>query len=141
LSALQRLKKPKQFQAAMAKSPVLHTAHFALHVAPVAGVQGLVDEPAIGVVLPKRWAKRAVTRNGMRRHVYMQFEMLATQLPSAAFVVRLKRSFSREHFVSAWSKPLAGAVCEELSQMTAFCASAPLLRRLSHISEMPRDQS
>lgn len=105
----------------MATSPVLHTAHFALHAAPIASVQGLAIEPAIGVVLPKRWAKRAVTRNGMRRHIYAQFGMQAAHLPDAAFVVRLKRSFSREQFISAWSKPLAEAVRAELADMAAFC--------------------
>ena len=110
----------------MAKSPVLHTAHFALHAAHVAGVQGLAIEPAVGVVLPKRWAKRAVTRNGMRRQVYAQFGLLAAQLPNAAFVVRLKRSFSREQFVSAWSKPLADCVRAELAHMTAFCTTDAL---------------
>ena len=107
----------------MAKSPVLHTAHFALHAAPAASVQGLAIEPAIGVVLPKRWAKRAVTRNGMRRQIYAQFGLQAAQLPQAAFVVRLKRSFSREQFISAWSKPLAAAVRSELAHMAAFCTT------------------
>lgn len=110
----------------MAKSPVLHTAHFALHAAPVASVQGLATEPALGVVLPKRWAKRAVTRNGMRRHIYAQFGLQAAQLPEAAFVVRLKRSFSREQFISAWSKPLADAVRAELAHMAAFCTTDAL---------------
>ena len=107
----------------MAKSPVLHTAHFALHAAPAASVQGLAIEPAIGVVLPKRWAKRAVTRNGMRRQIYAQFGLQAAQLPEAAFVVLLKRSFSREQFISAWSKPLAEAVRSELAHMAAFCTT------------------
>jgi ribonuclease P protein component len=139
LSTLQRLIKPKQFQAAMAKSPVLHTAHFALHAAPAAGVQGLADEPAIGVVLPKRWAKRAVTRNGMRRQVYAQFGQSAAQLPRAAFVVRLKRSYSRDDFISAWSKPLAAAVRLELVQLTALCAASSF--KLAGLAEPVREQA
>ncbi len=66
----------------------------------------------------------------MRRHVYMQFEMLAAQLPSAAFVVRLKRSFSREHFVTVlcvvasldcFADPLDSFLRELVSCVCEFC--------------------
>ena len=119
---LLRLKNRAQFQAVTAKPPVFQTSHFALHAVPADQVPGLGAASAIGVLLPKRWAKRAVTRNGMRRQIYAVFNQVlplsATWTPrDAALVIRLRRSFLREEFVSAWSKPLARAVRAELQQL------------------------
>jgi len=68
-----------------------------------------------GVVLPKRWAKRAVTRNALRRQIYNTIEQhLAADAPSMAVVVRLRRAFDPQQFVSAWSEPLRLSVRDEL---------------------------
>ena len=120
--AMRRLNSRVQFQAVTARPPTCQTAHFALHRAETHRVPGLSSGPAIGVLLPKRWAKRAVTRNGMRRQIYAVFNQVlpvsATWTPrDAALVIRLRRSFLREEFVSAWSKPLARAVRAELQQL------------------------
>ena len=75
------------------------------------------NEPWIGVVLPKRWAKRAVTRNGIKRQVYNVSELFATRLPAAAHVVRLRSEFARAQFPSAWSDALKASVRGELLQL------------------------
>jgi len=71
-------------------------------------------EPVIGALLPKRWAKRAVTRNAIKRqifHVVQDFESLFTGF---AFVVRLRHAFDRTQFASASSSALKEAVRAEL---------------------------
>jgi ribonuclease P protein component len=107
---VQRLKTRAQFQAVMAAGIVARTAHFALHRMPLEA-----EEPHVGVVLPKRWAKRAVTRNTIKRQVYSVSE--AAQLSSAAYVVRLRVAFDRAQFVSATSDALKRAVRSELLQL------------------------
>jgi ribonuclease P protein component len=81
----------------------------------------------VGVVLPKRWAKRAVTRNAIRRQVYEATRLAASQLPPAALVVRLRSGFSREQFVSATSDVLKRAVRAELTQLLGRIAARPEL--------------
>jgi ribonuclease P protein component len=71
----------------------------------------------MGVVVPKRWAKRAVTRNGIKRQIYSLSETFEARLPHAAHVVRLRSAFAREKFPSAWSEALKGAVRAELLQL------------------------
>lgn len=126
---LLRLKNRAQFQAVTAKPPVFQTSHFALHAVPADQVPGLGAASAIGVLLPKRWAKRAVTRNGMRRQIYAVFNdanngSIAVAFNGHAMVVRLRRSFSREAYVSAWSIPLAKAVREQLVRLAIPFANA-----------------
>ncbi len=134
---IQRLRSRQQFQVAMAGSPVAKTAHFALHRSPLDGMAdpvrnaGSADParaaaarplfpvtaPWLGVVLPKRWAKRAVTRNAIRRQIYESVRPLTGQLPAAVHVVRLRAGFSRDQFVSASSDVLKRAVRAELQQL------------------------
>ena len=117
----------------MAGGTVSRTAHFVLHRVPLdapsappgpgserpQGLFAVRDEPWIGVVVPKRWAKRAVTRNGMKRQVYAVSESFASRLPAAAHVVRLRSDFARAQFTSAWSEPLKAAVRGELQRLFA----------------------
>lgn len=130
-SIVQRLKTRVQFQAVMAGSTVSRTAHFALHrlnleelpIGPESeGQQALFavrTEPWIGALLPKRWAKRAVTRNAIRRQVYAVSQSLEPALPKAAHVVRLRVGFDRSQFESATSDALKRAVRGELQELFA----------------------
>ena len=120
--ALQRLKSKPQFQAVMAGPPVAKTSHFALHLASLDAKCGEVllfaqPVPWLGVLIPKRWAKRAVTRNTIRRQIYEVARMREAALPQAAMVVRLRSEFSRKQFISATSDALKGAVRTELQAL------------------------
>jgi ribonuclease P protein component len=75
------------------------------------------DEAWIGAVVPKRWAKRAVTRNGIKRQIYNVSAAFASRLPVAAHVVRLRTDFARTQFPSAWSEALKASVRDELQQL------------------------
>ena len=73
----------------------------------------------IGAMAPKRWAKRAVTRNSIKRQIYSVSADFAVHLPVAAFVVRLRRTFDRKAFPSATSEALRQAVRMEIQLLMA----------------------
>ena len=66
-------------------------------------------------MLPKRWAKRSVTRHAIKRQIYHRPEWSADAFALHAHVIRLRSSFSTKTFPSAWSEPLRLAVREELA--------------------------
>ena len=68
----------------------------------------------MGALVPKRWARRAVTRNAIKRQIYAVSASLETGLPTAAHVVRLRSGFDRARFASATSNALKHAVRAEL---------------------------
>ena len=120
----------------MAGTTVSRTPHFALHrteldmpaesVSPAGpGPQksqalfAVVNEPWVGAMLPKRWAKRAVTRNAIKRQIYAVSREFEARLPVAAHVVRLRSGFDRKEFVSASSDVLKRAVRSELQELFA----------------------
>ncbi len=105
----------------MAGSTVSRTTHFALHRADPQPPVFAADGAWIGVLLPKRWARRAVTRNAIRRQIYAVCGP-AAQLPCAAHVVRLRSAFDPKLFVSATSLALKRAVRAELEQLVARAA-------------------
>ena len=78
-----------------------------------------LDGVWIGAMVPKRWARRAVTRNTIKRQIYAVSSRFADRLPSAAHVVRLRTAFDRKQFISATSEQLKLAVRQELEQLFA----------------------
>jgi len=124
---MQRLKTRPQFQAVLAGELVAKTTHFAMHRAEFDAVDP-VKMPAtfaatplfpfrtiwLGAMAPKRWAKRAVTRNAIKRQIYIVSASLKPPFPQAAFLVRLRREFSRKDYMSASSTALKEAVRAEL---------------------------
>lgn len=144
---MQRLKSRAQFQAVLAGQTVARSAHFAVHrlvlpaeVSNVPSPSGDMGSPAsmsalsalfpghavwMGAMAPKRWAKRAVTRNTIKRQVFAvttQFAPFIHQLPVAAYVLRLRAGFDRKLYVSATSDALKTAVrAELLDVMSRLC--------------------
>ena len=70
-------------------------------------------------MVPKRWAKRAVTRNLIRRQIYSVSSELVFSGPVAAHVIRLRAAFDRGVFVSASSSALGRLVRQQLRQLFA----------------------
>ena len=120
---MQRLQTRAQFQAVLAGSTVARTPHFALHRCPldvpVGETAPLFDVRGVwlGAMVPKRWAKRAVTRNAIKRQIYNVSAAPEVSLPIAAHVVRLRSGFDRKEFLSATSEKLKIAVRLELQQL------------------------
>ena len=115
---MQRLKTRAQFQAVLAGATVARTAHFALHRCALDSESSAQlfasDDVWLGAMVPKRWARRAVTRNAIKRQIYSVSAQPHAGLPRAAHVVRLKSTFDRKEFVSASSERLKRAVRAEL---------------------------
>ena len=130
----------------MAGGTVARTAHFALHRLALDAntpaepgsvlsdgqhmpqvLFGVSGVPAVwmGALVPKRWAKRAVTRNTIKRQIYHVSAAWEARLPQAAHVVRLRAEFSRKLFVSATSDALKCAVREELHQLFSRAGQPP----------------
>jgi len=135
-SGVQRLKTRPQFQAALAGGMVSRTPHFALHrlnlpdttVSPSSSsevmstdgsAESLFQPKAVwlGAMVPKRWARRAVTRNAIKRQIYVISAQYEVRMPCAAHVVRLRAGFDRTQFISATSTLLKQAVRLELEQL------------------------
>ena len=146
---MQRLQTRPQFQATMSGGIISRTPHFALHRlvlgnadvakdAEPTGPGATLSEPApqalfvvpgckvpqpwLGPLVPKRWAKRSVTRHTIKRQIYAvasEFDAPLSALPPAAYVVRLRAGFDRKQFISATSELLKQAVRAELLQLFA----------------------
>jgi ribonuclease P protein component len=127
--AVGRLKQWSEFQAVMATGPVARTNHFVLHrwQSPVKASSGsgfkqtpalfVEGELKIGALTPKRWAKRAVTRNLIRRQVHTVAREHVSVLAPTAYVIRLRAPFNAQAFHSASSEKLKESVRGELQQL------------------------
>ena len=80
-----------------------------------------MDESALtgcwlGLVVPKRHAKRAVTRTLLKRRIRSAVSSVCG-LPAGMWVVRLRTPFARTEFVSAASDRLSAVVTDELAAL------------------------
>ena len=126
---METLKQWSEFQAVMAAGTVARTPHFVLHQwqTPVndSPGSGLEKAPALfvdgvlmlGALTPKRWAKKAVMRNLIRRQIHAVSREFIKDLKPTAYVVRLRSDFDATCFLSASSGPLKKSVRNELQQL------------------------
>ena len=121
-----RLRDPAQFKLGMDQKTVAKSAHFVLHSPSIDPSQEIGPDHSkgllqpthlIGAVIPKRWAKRAVTRNAIRRQIYQAWSQWLSRLPAGVHVVRLKTGFDTKEFHSATSAAFKTAVRAELNQL------------------------
>ncbi len=138
-----RLVHKADFERLLASRSRLRSAHFALHhvasgdlCAPPAGInpqpeklstslegnlpRPVDDSPAslwIGAVVPKRHARRAVTRSLLKRQIRSAFDRHAGELAAGHWLVRLHAGFSPMPYVSARSEALAAAARSELDSL------------------------
>jgi ribonuclease P protein component len=117
-------------------SPELSTA--SLH-SPSPDVDESLGAPAqplpqghwLGLVVPKRHAKRAVTRNLIKRQIRAAMQQHAPALPPGLWVVRLRQGFDRQQFISPASDALQAATHGEVAELfeRAAAANGPSLPR------------
>eukprot|EP01036_Dinobryon_divergens_P042129 gene42129-55937_t len=102
-------------------SPELSTGHADTTLPPV-------DDSRLwlGLVVPKRHAKRAVTRNLIKRQVRAAMVRHAPELPPGLWVVRLRAGFDKQQFLSPSSGPLRECAREEIAQLLQRAAHQPL---------------
>lgn len=114
----------------MGTRPVARSPHFSVHFLPpvdklsttpaLAG-QNTLSHGRLGLVLPKRMARRAVTRNLIKH----QARALWCEQPCLPgdWVLRLKAPWPKTEFPSAKSLPLKQAVRAELMALLGSLAS------------------
>jgi ribonuclease P protein component len=148
-----RIVRSADFERVLAKPSRVRSSHFALHhlnacpsqpakpakVLSTAGAElstgdaqtahRLVDELPpqgcwLGAIVPKRHAKRAVTRSLLKRQIRQAFEG-QPQLPPGLWVVRLRMPFDRKLFPSASSDALRSAARAELAQLVGRVLARP----------------
>lgn len=98
---------------------------------PPAVDESIVDPPAalpdgrwLGMVVPKKHARRAVTRNLIKRQMRALMVSAGAVLPAGLWVLRLKAPFDRQVFNSPASAALLQAARDEL-QLLLQRAAAP----------------
>ena len=133
---MERLKQWSEFQVVMSAGSVARTPHFVLHqwqpAAKASTGSGFEQTPTLfvdgvitmGALTPKRWAKRAVTRNMIRRQIHAVSRDFEKSLKPTAYVVRLRASFNTQTFVSASSEILKQLVRQELQQLLGSVITA-----------------
>lgn len=89
------------------------------------------DERWLGCVLPKRLARRAVTRNLLRRQIRAAMARHEGELAPGLWVVRLRAPFARTDYPSAASQALRLAVRGELDALLASGAARAAARARS----------
>ena len=138
-----RLVNKADFERLLGVRPWARSVHFAVHHVAVAPSRTLkpasrplgdelstgpapdfplpVDDlPAacwLGCVVPKRHARRAVTRSLLKRQVRGAFERHEAALPRGLWLVRLRQGFAVAEFPSARSAALQQAARAELDQL------------------------
>ena len=122
---MQRFKTRAQYKTVQGGELVAKSSHFALHRVKLDSALAVIfpHPPSslfpdnggwLGAMAPKRCAKRAVTRNAIKRQIYIVSPSLLSDFAQAAYLVRLRREFSRKDYPSAWSATLKNAVRTEL---------------------------
>ena len=127
----------EEFQTVMKNGILASSTHFALHAlshqAPVLRKKASAGGLRLGALLPKRFAKRAVTRNLMRRQIYAVGAAYSPQLHRIAqqaqepqcldLVLRLRKTFAVAEFSSASSQQLKSAARGELQALFSLGCS------------------
>jgi ribonuclease P protein component len=89
-----------------------------------AGTEVVPDGRWLGMVVPKKHARRAVTRNLLKRQMRALMDGAGDSLPAGLWVLRLKAPFDRQAFASPASALLLQAARQEL-QVLLQRAAAP----------------
>jgi ribonuclease P protein component len=145
VEAMARLVASADFERVLGSRSRAHTPHFAVHHLPVADAGGRspssspapsdlstdsrksgerpVDDSSaepvrrLGAVVPKRHARRAVTRSLLKRQIYAAAGRHAADLAGGLWIVRLRAPFDRSRFVSAASTALRDVARAELDDL------------------------
>jgi ribonuclease P protein component len=126
-----RIRRSAEFEQVLRVAPRARSRHFVLHhwaqdlvashlstgQAPLdmAPVDDLPPLACLGAVVPKRHARRSVTRNAVRRLIREAAGAAAPPLTRGLWVVRLRAPIDRTRFVSATSHALVATLREELA--------------------------
>lgn len=129
----------------MGQRPCARSAHFSVHYLPPGQLSTTPAQPGpepvddamsapagsgslrLGLVVPKRHARRAVTRTLIKRQLRERLRERLSDLPAGEWVLRLRAPIDRKAFPSARSDALAQSLRDELG--TLLHDAARRLRR------------
>lgn len=130
-----RLTRSADFKRILATWPIGRTARFAVHhlgADPAASRPAKLSTDAgcnaapvairpgghwLGLVVPKRHARRAVTRSLLKRQMRLRFLQAASGVDAGLWVIRLKAPFEKASFPSAASDALRQAAATEIADL------------------------
>ncbi|ANC44714.1 hypothetical protein A6P55_11435 [Pandoraea pnomenusa] len=127
-----RLLKTDEFSSVFSLRPLRRSAHFVLYMrrrdsAPDTPVDAMPQEGRIGIVVGKKHAPRAVTRNLIKRQAREMFRQRRAALAGWDFVLRLTRRFDKGTYTAA-TAPVLNTLCHaEFTQL--FDAAEKAARR------------
>jgi ribonuclease P protein component len=111
VTGVKKITQREEFNAVMSAGVLATTPHFALH----ASKNHSTTRFRIGAVVPKRWAKRAVTRNSIKRQIYSMAQQCEQPFEQMDIVIRLRKAFAANDYISASSVKLKTDVRLELA--------------------------
>ena len=116
-------------QVVLPVSPDLSTDSSTPGSVPVDELSTLTQPPPVeghwlGLVVPKRHAKRAVTRNLIKRQIRSAMAQHGNRLAAGLWVVRLRLPFDKREFTSPASERLREVAHAEIGQLFARAAAA-----------------
>ena len=121
---------PAAKRPAKPESQKLSTAGYPDSVQPVddcgLAAPGGAPNVWLGLVLPKRHARRSVTRSLLKRRIRSAVSAAESQLPVGLWVVRLRSPFERTQFPAAASAALGGVAGEELAALMQRAIGRPV---------------
>jgi len=108
--------------------PKLSTIETPASSLPVEDFPAEVPPPAlswVGAVVPKRHARRAVTRSLIKRQIYAAAERHRDRMAPGLWIVRLRSPFDRVEFASAASTALVRCARAELDRLLGAAVALP----------------
>ncbi|MCI3207132.1 ribonuclease P protein component [Pandoraea capi] len=131
-----RLLKTDEFSSVFSLRPLRRSAHFVLYMrwredAPDTSADATPQEGRIGIVVGKKHAPRAVTRNLIKRQAREMFRQRRAALAGWDFVLRLTRRFDKGTYTAA-AAPVLNTLCQtEFAQLFDAAEKAARKRRAS----------
>ncbi len=89
----------------------------------------------LGIVVPKRHARRAVTRSLLKRQIRANLGKHMASLPAGMWVVRLRTAITPSLFTSAASEPLRVVILREINHLLSLLAKSNLGSRANRSTQ------
>jgi ribonuclease P protein component len=128
-----RLLKTDEFSSVFRLRPWRRTAHFVVYGRPTG------NEARLGLVIGKKYAPRAATRNLVRRIAREAFRQRRAEFGGWDVLLRLHTRFDRKALPSASSPPLK-ALCRSEIETLLDKAAREILRREAPPAEAPKTE-
>jgi ribonuclease P protein component len=126
-----RLLKTDEFSSVFRLRPWRRTAHFVVYGRPTG------NEARLGLVIGKKYAPRAATRNLVRRIAREAFRLRRAEFGGWDLLLRLHTRFDKKALPSASSPPLK-ALCRSEIEALLDKAAREIVRRKAPPAEAPR---